>query len=129
LRFDAPVNLRLLGAMPLDCLFGRGRQAVENSALCSGPNTQFGALPMQLADEVERPRGHRASRRFYPSPGLALLSRFTSHVSPLREPTHTIAFPEFSTALAMTPNIYCQRQPWPTNNSSAFTQCGTHATK
>jgi len=83
---------------------------------------------MQLADEVERPRGHRASRRFYPSPGLALLSRFTSHVSPLREPTHTIAFPEFSTALAMTPNIYCQRQPWPTNNSSAFTQCGTHAT-
>jgi hypothetical protein len=90
---------------------------------------------MQLADEVERrstvsrrPRGHRASRGFYSSPGLALLSRFTSHVSPLRESTHTIAFPEFSTALAMTPNIYCQRQPWLTNNSPAFTQCGTHAT-
>jgi hypothetical protein len=28
----------------------------------------------------------------------------------------------------MTPNIYYQWQPRLTNNSQAFTQCGTHAT-
>jgi len=88
----------------LDCLFGWGRRAVENSALCSVPNTQIGALPMQLADHVERKCNGQsatettcASRRVQPSPGLALLPRFHQQRLAFVRIRPTTAFPEFST--------------------------------
>jgi hypothetical protein len=102
----APADLRWSNATPLDCLFGRGRQAVKNSTLGSGPNTQFEALPMQLADHVEqdvqRSVGGREATA-HPvvcSRHLASHCRLvsTSHVSPLCESTNTIAPTEFSTA-------------------------------
>jgi hypothetical protein len=85
-------------------------------------------------DDVERNRDgqsaaamHRASRRLQPSPGLALLSRFHQprlafvRVYPYDRP------PRILNRHPMTPNIYYQRQPCLTNNSQAFTECGTHA--
>jgi hypothetical protein len=91
---------------------------------------------MQLADHVERkcngqsaPQGHRASRRLRSSPSLPLLSRFHQprlpfvRVYPYHRP------PQILNSLPMTPNIYYQRQPCLTNNSKAFTRCGTYATK
>ena len=90
---------------------------------CNSPTTSSGRATVS-----RRPRGHRL-------PSFAVVTWpshcrlvSTSHVSPLCESTHTTALPEFSTALPMTPNIYYQRQPCLTNNSQAFTQCGTHAT-
>ena len=90
---------------------------------------------MQLADrrraEVQRSVGGREATAHPVVCGRHLASHCrlvsTSHVSPLCESTHTTALPEFSTALPMTPNIYYQRQPCLTNNSQAFTQCGTAA--
>ena len=72
---------------------GGARQAVENSAPCNGPNTQFGALPMQLADHVEpkcngqsateRPPAHPVVCSRHLASHCCLVS--TSHVSPLCE--------------------------------------------
>jgi hypothetical protein len=74
-----PANLRCSSATPQDCLFGCGRQSVDNSTLCSAIWSAADATH----DDVERNRDgqsaaamHRASRRLQPSPGLALLSRF-----------------------------------------------------
>jgi hypothetical protein len=90
---------------------------------------------MQLADRVGRKYdGQSAAARPPRIPSLRPLPAShcrlvsSSHVSPLCESTPTTAVPEFSISLPLTPNIYCQRQPWLTNNSQVFTQCGTDAT-
>ena len=91
---------------------------------------------MQLADHVERTcNGQSAAARPPRIPSFAVVTwprtavSFPPATSRLcASLPHTTALPEFSTALPMTPNIYYQRQPCLTNNSQAFTQCGTNAT-
>ena len=90
---------------------------------------------MQLADRVGRKYdGQSVAARPPRIPslaavtGVALPSRFQQPRLAFVRVYPTTAVPEFSISLPMTPNIYCQRQPWLTNNSQVFTQCGTNAT-
>jgi hypothetical protein len=84
---------------------------------------------MQLADRVGRKcDGQSAAARPPRIPSLAAVTAShcrlvsTSHVSPFCESTPTTAVPDFSISLPMTSNIYCQRQPWLTNNFQVFTK-------
>jgi hypothetical protein len=81
----------MFNATPLDRLIGWGRQAVENSAPCSGPNTQFGALPMQLADHVER-KGNGQSATETPPPRIPSFAAVTRLALPCRFHQRRLAF-------------------------------------
>jgi hypothetical protein len=83
---------------------------------------------MQLADRVGRKYdGQLAAAR---PPRIPSLAAVTGVALPSRFQQPRLAFvrvypydrrPEFSISLPLTPNIYCQRQPWLTNNSQVFT--------
>ena len=97
------------------------------------PSTQFGAPPMQLAGDVERKcNGQSAAARPLRIPSSAAVTSPRTAVSiQQRRLAFVRAYPYNGPprilSLPMTSNIYYQRQPCLTNNSQAFTQCGTAA--
>ena len=136
LRLSRPANLRF----PARCeRIAYSVEAVRRSRirLLQGVRARnFGARTLQLRDRVQRTRDGQPVaetpppiRSFQSVTAFALAPRFHQPLSRrCATPRDNRPSPEFSTALPMTPNIYYQRQPCLTNNSQAFTECGTYAT-